>query len=572
MDHLEIDLPEAYQPAYRSALKALESGKIIDRIWEADYTVWSDQPDEILNRLGWLDIADRMRHEVADLTAFAEEVAADGYRQAVVMGMGGSSLAPDVLSRIFPVADGRLSIHVLDSTDPAAIISLERSLDLAKTLFLVATKSGTTVETLSFFRYFYNQVAAVVGDEAAGRHFAAITDPGSPLIARARQHSFRRIFANDPNIGGRYSALTYVGLVPAALMGMDLEGLLDDATEMADRCRPGVDVNENPAARLGSALGELAVAGRDKLTLLGSPGIAAFGDWVEQLIAESTGKSGTGILPVVREPLGAPGVYGPDRLFAVISLRGEDFDRSALSGLQAAGNPVIHIEIPDRYALGGQVFLWEMSTSIAGQRLSIHPFNQPNVESAKKRAHKMTEAYREQGQLPSERPLIQEGGLAYFIGSPGEASQDTSPATLRRALSELLGRAQAGSYLALQAYLPPSPELDAALRDLRVALRNQTRMAVTLGYGPRFLHSTGQLHKGDAGRGLFLQLTGSDPTDLAIPQEAGRPESDITFGTLIEAQALGDRQALVDAGRVVARLDLGSKTIAGVRTVTRWFN
>jgi glucose-6-phosphate isomerase len=570
MAQLEIELPEVYRQAYHSALDELASGGIIDRIWDADYTVWSDQPDEIVNRLGWLDIAERMRHELADLDAFAGEVAEDGYRQAVLMGMGGSSLAPDVLSKIFPVADGRLSVQVLDSTDPAAVSKLERSIDLAKTLFLVSTKSGTTVETLSFFKYFYNKVAARVGDESAGRHFAAITDPGSPLVERARRHSFRRTFANDPNIGGRYSALTYVGLAPAALMGMDLERLLDEAIEMAERCRPGVDISENPAARLGSALGELAKAGRDKLTLLGSPAVGAFGDWVEQLIAESTGKSGTGILPVVREPVGAPGVYGPDRVFVSIRLHGEHIDESGLRALAASGHPIVHISLPDRYSLGGQIFMWELATAIAGQRLGIHPFNQPNVEAAKQRARKMTETYREQGQLPQEQPLIQEGGMAYYFGAPAETSQETLPATLRGAISELLGRAQAGSYVALQAYLPPSDELDAALRALRVALRDRTRLAVTLGYGPRYLHSTGQLHKGDAGKGLFLQLTGEESIDLPIPERAGQSASDITFGTLIAAQALGDRQALADSGRKVARLDLGANAIAAVRTVTGW--
>jgi glucose-6-phosphate isomerase len=570
MTDLKIRLPENLMPVFQHALADLAAGDIPARIWSGDFRVWANDPAEISNRLGWLDIANRMQFEVADLTAFADEIMELGLQDAVLMGMGGSSLAPYVFSQTFPPSDRGLRVRVLDSTEPAAIQALMQSVDPEQTLFLVSTKSGTTTETLSFFKYTFNRVAEHVGAEAAGQHFAAITDPGSPLVELARSHGFRRIFANDPNIGGRYSALSYVGMVPAALLGMDVEKLLGGAVAMADGCGADVAADANPAVRLGAAIGELAKQGRDKLTLVASPTMRHFGDWVEQLIAESTGKSGTGILPVVGEPLGAPGVYGPDRVFAVLRTEDEAVDKDALAALQAAGHPLIEIVVPGSYSMGGQMFLWELATAVAGQRLGIQPFNQPNVEAAKEQARKMTDAYRREGELPSEVPLVHEGELSYFAGSPGPAGQETAPASLSRALLDLLNRAQAGSYLALQAYLPPSEEADGALRALRLALRDRTRMAVTVGYGPRYLHSTGQLHKGDAGRGLFLQFTCRHPTDLPIPDQAGEDGSSISFGTLIDAQAMGDRQALADAGRVVGMLDLGSDFLPGLRQVRSW--
>jgi hypothetical protein len=418
------------------------------------------------------------------------------------------------------------------------VLATEQQLNLGKTLFVVATKSGGTAETLSFFKYFYNQVAAELGQDNAGQHFVAITDPGSKLVDIAEKYDFRAVFLNDPNIGGRYSALSFFGLVPAALVGVDIALLLDRAMIAAcnagdDNCAP---VEDNNASKLGAVMGALAQRGRDKITLITSPQLASFGDWVEQLIAESTGKDGKGILPVVGETVGAPDKYGPDRLFAYLRLDGDDTYDAQVKALADAGYPVIQLDLNDLYDLGAQFLLWEMATVVAGNRLGIQPFDQPDVEAAKIQTRKMIAAYQESGTLPE-----------------GE-TMSLSAANLQT----FLNQAQPGDYIALQAYVMPTVETDAALQALRLHLRDKSKLAVTLGYGPRFLHSTGQLHKGDAGNGLFIQITGSMPQDLAIPDEAGRSESGISFGVLKTAQVLGDGAALRQAGRRVIHFHLGS--------------
>ncbi|MCK4470808.1 MAG: glucose-6-phosphate isomerase, partial [Anaerolineae bacterium] len=376
----------------------------------------------------------------------------------------------------------------------------------------------------------------------------AITDPGSRLVDIAQRHNFRATFLNDPNIGGRYSALSYFGLVPAALVGVDLETLIHRALTMAcncDSCNCPI-AGDNNGARLGAIIGALAQAGRDKVTLVTSPAIASFGDWVEQLIAESTGKEGKGILPVVGEPLGPPDVYGGDRLFVYLRLEGDDTHDAAIQALEDAGHPVVRLRLNDLYDLGGQFFLWETATAVAGHRLGINPFDQPDVEAAKVLARRMVAEYQEKGVLPG-----------------GESAPLTAGV-----LNEFLAQAQAGDYVALQAYVQPTPETDAALAALRVRLRDHTRLATTVGYGPRFLHSTGQLHKGDAGHGLFIQFTADDPRDAAIPDEVGSQDSSISFGVLKMAQVLGDRQALLDAGRRVIRFHLGDDVVGGLKRLT----
>ena len=538
----------AYQGKVEEALDRLTQEQIIPRIWKQDYTVWKPEPKEISNRLGWLHIGEEMEMHLGQLEALAFAVQQAGYREVVLLGMGGSSLAPELFSLTFGNAPGYPRLRVLDSTDAGAVLELDHQLDYAHTLFIVSTKSGGTEETLSFFKYFHHRTVAAVGARQAGDHFIAITDPGSKLVELAKDFDFRTILLNDPNIGGRYSALSYFGLAPASLIGVDLRRLLRHANEMASSCKPAIPLVRNPAAWLGAILGTLANLGRDKLTLILPPGLASFGDWVEQLIAESTGKEGKGILPVVGEDLNPPEAYGDDRIFVQISLAGDALDPGFLADLERAGHPVLRLVIQDVYELGGQFFLWELATAVAGYFLGINPFDQPNVESAKQRARQMVATYKAEASLPEMLPLLQADGVSVYA--------NLNSKSLKSALQEFLSQAQAGDYVAVQAFLQPKDETSIALRELRRSLSRRTRLATTLGYGPRFLHSTGQLHKGDAGNGLFIQLTALGETDVPIPDEAGGGESPITFGVLKMAQALGDLLALQDAGRRVLRLHL----------------
>jgi glucose-6-phosphate isomerase len=548
-----------YQPRIEAALAEMAAHNVLGRIWQAepDYTLWKPDPTEISNRLGWLTVAARMRGSLAEIHGLAAAARADGYTDVLLLGMGGSSLAPDVFRRTFDVPAGALRVHVLDSTDPVAVLEVDRQLDLARTLIIVATKSGGTVETISAFKYFYNRVMETAGAGEAGGHFVAITDDGSSLAAIGQKHRFRHIFLNDPNIGGRYSVMSHFGMVPAALAGIDTGRLLARAEEAAGACGPAVQAGQNPAARLGVFMSELALAGRDKLAFIISPPISSFGDWVEQLVAESTGKEGAGILPVVGETAGAPGVYGEDRAFAYLRLDGDDTFDAAVTALEQAGHPVARLSLRDVYDLGAQFFVWELATAIAGHRLGINPFDQPNVEAAKVLARRMVAGFTQTGRLPEQSPDLTDGDIAVY----GAAARGD----MAGALAAFLGQAQPGDYLAVQAYLTPGPEADRALGALQAALRDRTQLAATVGYGPRFLHSTGQLHKGDGGRGLFIQITADAAQDAPIPDEAGRPDSSMSFGVLIAAQAMGDRQALIDAGRRVIRFHLTGDAIAGLR-------
>lgn len=544
----------SYQGAVDSALTEMQTDNIIDRIWQIDHTVWKPDPGEITNRLGWLTSVGIMRDNMDKITALVESVKADGYTNVLLLGMGGSSLAPEVFSLTFGDSTDGLQLNVLDSTDPGAVLAYDKQLDPAKTLYIVATKSGGTAETLSFFKYFYNQTAAAVSADNAGAHFVAITDPGSKLVTLAQKYNFREIFENDPNIGGRYSALSYFGVVPAALVGVDLDKLFTSAeAAIADGKKSPAD---NPGARLGAAMGELAKAGRDKVTLVPSPKIASFGDWVEQLIAESTGKDGKGILPVVGEPLGSPDVYSDDRFF--VYLRIDSTHDDAIKALEDAGHPVARVDLSDIYDMGGQFFLWEMATVIAGYRIGIQPFDQPNVESAKVAARAMIAEYEEKGALPQLTPTLELDGAKVY----GDVSGSTPP----EALTDFLSSANAGDYISIHAYIPSTPAADDALRELQTHLRDTYKMPVTVGYGPRFLHSTGQLHKGDSGNGLFIQITHDMPLDADIPDEAGKPDSAMSFGTLKDAQALGDRQALLDNDRRVIRFHF-ENAMAGIKSL-----
>ncbi|MCA1831278.1 MAG: bifunctional transaldolase/phosoglucose isomerase [Actinomycetota bacterium] len=497
--------------AVERRLEHMTHEKVIERLWRKDHTVWKQDPAEISDRLGWLSVADLMRDRVTELETFAKEARVDGFTTAVLLGMGGSSLAPEVLRTTLGVADGALDLVVLDTTHPATVARVTQDLDLPHTLFVVASKSGTTIETLSHLAYFWDKVQD-------GTHFVAITDPGTSLAALGRERGFRGIFLNPPDIGGRYSALSLFGLVPAALIGADMMSLLEDAEEMATASHRCVPCAENPGAWLGAVIGEAARAGRDKLTLSLAPEIASFGAWIEQLIAESTGKEGTGIVPVTGEVLGGPEVYGDDRIF--VSIAGSDEADPKLVALAQAGHPVVRLA-GGAATLGNEFFRWEMATGVAGAVLGINPFDQPNVAEAKEATAKIL-----------SEPFTHEDS-----GDAGALLKDVRP----------------GDYVAIQAYLDRTPETEGALEKARTAIRDRLKVATTVGFGPRFLHSTGQLHKGGPDTGVFVQVVDSGrATDLEIP---GRP---YTFGRLIDAQADGDMRSLRGRKRRVARITLES--------------
>lgn len=534
------------QPVIDQTIDDLIKNKVMPRIWARDHTVWKPGPTEISNRLGWLDIAEKMLLHAKDIQEFVQTVQKAGYTHSLLLGMGGSSLAPEVFRKTFGVKPGYLDLAVLDSTDPGAVLKFARELDSNKTLYIVSTKSGGTVETFSFMRFFFNRLMDEMDLEEIGQHFIAITDPGSQLEEVARQNKFRQVFLNDPNIGGRNSALSYFGLVPAALVGIDIERLLKMAMQASNESGPAIFPDENPAAQLGVAIGVLANQGLDKLTFVLSPSIASFGDWVEQLIAESTGKEGKGILPVVGEELQEPEFYSKDRVFVHLELEPELFQTAKLKSLELAGFPIINIKINDLYELGGQFFTWELATAIAGFCMGINPFDQPNVESAKVLAREMVSAYKKKGTLPTLK------------------SELPDPQTLNNFLSTLK---PAINYVAIQAYLMPDAEIDSALHQLRTHIQTRYKTATAAGYGPRFLHSTGQLHKGDAGNGFFIQLIATPHEDTLIPDAMGSAEGTLSFGVLESAQALGDAQALMNNHRAVIRFRLGKEPLGGVKAL-----
>lgn len=558
-----------YESAVIKAFQKQNKERIVQRIWEHDHTVWKPDQTEISNRLGWLDSPEVMTKAVDEINSFANEIKSDGFTHALLLGMGGSSLAPEVFRNIFGVKPGYLDLSVLDSTSPGAVLNYARTLNPETTLFLASTKSGGTVETLSFIKYFYNHISRQLGVEQAGRHFVAITDPGSGLQSLAKDLTFRKIFLNDPDIGGRFSALSFFGLVPAGLIGIDLKKLMYRATAMSRNCR-AANYNDNPGAALGTILGELARQGRDKLTFILSPAVAPFGNWVEQLVAESTGKEGVGILPIVGEELILPDDYTNDRLFVYLKIDDDlNYDKK-VQALIEAGFPVLQINWQDEYELGDEFFRWEMATAIASYVLKVNPFDQPNVESAKVLARKMVAVYQQEGQLPESAPDFKIDGIEIFTDEKGSGLKDV----LEKFLSNA-GHGQNGSgrsYLAIQAFIHATPETDIALHSLRTRIQKKYKLATTVGYGPRFLHSTGQLHKGDAGNGLFIQITSDSSEDAAIPDKPGEDASSMTFGVLALAQALGDRQALLDTNRKVIRFHLSQNTVDGIKKLIAAIN
>jgi len=551
----------SYTDFFNEAFEELKTRKIVERIWQKDFSVWSKEAAEITNRLGWLFSPANTLNSLNEIISFAGDVKSDGFTKILLMGMGGSSLAPEVFSLTFGVVNGYPELSVLDSTDPDAVSGYEKRLENHKTLFVVSTKSGGTVETFSFMKYFYNITLKKYGKEETGRRFVAITDPGSGLEKTARELSFRKIFLNDPDIGGRYSALSLFGIVPAALMGIDVEKLLRKALKVSEDSKTG----DSPAGKLGTAIGELTGKGRDKLTFIISSGLSSLGGWIEQLIAESTGKNGKGILPVDGEEIQLPAFYSDDRLFVYLHLRNDEEHKSGIEKLSEASYPVIEVVIDDISELGEQYFIWELATAVAGWRLGIQPFDQPDVESAKVLARQMMKEYRERGKLPEQTILFKEENITVY----GDIKVNSLSETFKKFLGDSI---EEGSYVTLQAYIKPDEEFSEMLQELRTKIQRKYKTAVTAGYGPRFLHSTGQLHKGDAGKGLFIQFTSLPVNDLPIPDNAGEDKSSITFGTLKIAQALGDALALRNKGRKIIRIDLGKDTKAGLTRINEVFS
>ena len=524
----------SYLPDVEAALADLHQRDVIGRVWRKDHTVWKPDPTEITNRLGWLTITDLTSDQVPVLQAFVDEIRTAGYSHVVLLGMGGSSLGPEVLRQTFGRATGYPELIVLDSTVPSWVLAVAEAIDPARTLFLVSSKSGSTIEPNTFYAYFRSLVERAVGKKQAGQNFVGITDPGTALEKLGREHEFRKVFSNPSDIGGRYSVLSYFGLVPAALTGVDFAELLYRADCMREGCDASVPAHDNPGAWLGAVIGTLTRQGRDKLTLVTSPAISGFGLWVEQLIAESTGKEGKGIVPIAAEPLAATDSYGDDRLFVHLRLEGDDNSDTdeAVARIQSSGQPVVRLDLQDKYDLGAEFYRWEFATAVAGAILGIHPFDQPNVQEAKDMTDRVLRQYRTSGALSDTGP-----------GGP---------------LQELLSEVRPGDYLAIMAYIRQTPEVDRALEVFRRNVTERYGIATTLGYGPRFLHSTGQLHKGGPGSGMFLQITAGHEEDVAVP---GEP---YTFGTLADAQALGDMEALRASGRRTARVRLGADGVSDI--------
>lgn len=537
----------------------MEQERYMQRLWDMDGSLWRSEPGEqatIPGSLGWLRVVDRMKEKTGEIDAFVRSTKEAGFTHVVHMGMGGSSLAPLVLQSLIQTRPGGLPVIVLDTTDPLTVSQVEQRVNVATTLFIVASKSGTTSEPAAFCDYFFDRVRAIKGQKA-GENFVAITDPDTPLVRLAEERGFNRTFVNFADIGGRYSALSYFGLLPAALMGLDVGALLNQTASMVSACGPTVPVEENPGALLGAAMGEMALAGRDKITFLLPPNLASLGMWLEQLIAESTGKEDTGILPVAGEPVGNPLAYGNDRLFVYIYLKGrvEARQEESIRMLQTAGLPVIFIEMRDEASVVQEFFRWEIATAVAGAILGINPFDQPNVQESKDATNRLLKSVQERGSLTEPAPVMTHGSLGFF-GKDGAESPEAF-------LWKFLSLARPGDYISFQAYLPEDPEAESILQAIRVQIRDSLQVATTIGYGPRFLHSTGQFHKGGPNTGVFFQLTGRDTLDISIP---GKP---YTFGIFKRAQALGDLEALARHGRRVMRIDLGDNTKKGLGFLRR---
>jgi transaldolase/glucose-6-phosphate isomerase len=550
-------------------LQDWRTGGKVRRLWARDATLWTGMDEA--GWLGWLGITEDQLAHIDHLKSIAEEVKAAGFSHALLLGMGGSSLCPEVMKMTFGKLAGYPELHVLDSTDPAQVKTFEGKVDLAKTIFIVSSKSGSTLEPNIFKQYFFERVKRGADADKPGSRFIAITDPGSKMQQVAESGGFRHVFFGLPSIGGRYSALSNFGMVPSAIMGVDVRRLLDRAEEMVQACASCVPAEDNPGVVLGTILGVLAVHGRDKVTITASPGIQGLGAWLEQLLAESTGKEGKGLIPIDREALGPPEVYGKDRLFVYLRLesRPDPSQDAAIDALERAGYPVVRILVADRYDLAQEFFRWEIATAVAGSIIGINPFNQPDVEASKVATRRLTEQYENTGSLPPETPILHDGGISVFTDENNAATL-TEAAGRDRSLSGYLrahlNRLAPGDYFAILAYLEMNEAHGAQLQAVRHVVRDVKRVATCLGFGPRFLHSTGQAYKGGPNTGVFLQITCDDAIDLPVPGHR------YTFGAVKAAQARGDFQVLAERKRRALRVHLGSDVRAGLAALQAAIN
>jgi glucose-6-phosphate isomerase len=553
LSRLKTSLPESLTASVKSAIADWKTGGKMQRLWQRDATLWTG--DDEAKWLGWLDITeDQIAHPV-ELRNLAKEVWSAGFKDILLLGMGGSSLCPEVLRMTFGKIAGYPDLHVLDSTDPAQVKAFADKIDIPRALFIVSSKSGSTLEPNIFKQYFFERTKEAVGADKAGSHFIAITDPGSKMQQVAEADRFRHIFFGRPSIGGRYSALSNFGMVPAAAIGVDVKKFLDRTQEMVRACGPGAAVEENPGAVLGIILGTAARSGRDKVTIITSPDISDLGAWLEQLLAESTGKIGKGIIPVDREELAGPEVYGQDRVFAYVHTEHatEVAVDAKVAALEQAGHAVLRISMADIYDLGAEFFRWEIATAVAGSIIGINAFNQPDVEASKIATRNLTSEYEKTGSLPAEKPVVEDSGIKLFTDEKNAADLARAAGgdkSLAGYLKAHLGRIGTGDYFALLGYIQMNDAHEKALQSIRHAVRNKKHVATCLGFGPRFLHSTGQAYKGGPNSGVFLQVTCDDAVDVPVPDQK------YTFGTVKAAQARGDFQVLADRGRRALRVHL----------------
>jgi transaldolase/glucose-6-phosphate isomerase len=559
LNAMTYKLPQDLNEAVKAALEDWRKGGKARRLWAGDATLWANTDEA--RWLGWLNIVDAELKDVGRLEAFSAEVKRAGFSDVVLLGMGGSSLGPEVLAQTFGAGPGFPRLQVLDSTDPAQIRHLESTIDIARTLFIVSSKSGSTLEPNIFKQYFWERATAVLGAAGAAAHFIAITDPGSALEKMAHADGFLAVFHGDPAIGGRYSVLSDFGMVPAAASGIAVRPFLERTDVMMRSCAASVPPIENPGVVLGAILGTAARLGRDKLTVIASPGIASLGAWLEQLLAESTGKQGRGIIPVDSEPVGAPAVYGNDRLFAYLRLAGDQDDEheQAVAALEAAGHPVVRIAVSDKMQLGQEFFRWEMATAVAGSIFGINAFDQPDVEAQKIKTRELTAAYEKSGKLPPEEPFFTADGVALYADPENAAALKPQATSLASVLKAHLARVHAGDYVALLAYIERNPPHAEALQRLRRMIRDRTRAATCLGFGPRFLHSTGQAYKGGPNSGVILQITAEGAEDLPVPGQR------YSFGVVKAAQARGDFDVLAERGRRLLRVHLPANVEDGLK-------
>ena len=555
-------LPPALAQQVAHALDRWESDGRSARLWNRDASLWTGGDER--RWLGWLEVVEKQARERDHLDRIARDVRAEGFTRALLIGMGGSSLCPEVLALTFGRAEGHPELLVLDSTDPAQVMAVEGRLDMDRTLFIVSSKSGTTLESRILKDYFYDRLSREVGSDQAPTRFVAITDPESDLDRTAGDLGFRHVFRVDPTIGGRFSALSDFGMVPAAVIGLDVERFLSRTRDMVRACGPAVRASDNPGVVLGHVLGVLGTSGRNKVTIVASRGIRSFGAWLEQLVAESTGKDGEGLIPIDTEEPGPTDAYGADRVFVYLRLETapSSADDDVVAALERAGQPVVRIDVPDVYRLGQEFFRWEIATAVAGAHLGIHPFNQPDVDASKVASRALTAVYEASGALPAQEPIFEDGGLSLFTDAANAAvlEEVVGPgAGLIEYVRAHLNRLDAGDYFAVLAYLERNQTNETLLQSVRHLVRDRKRVATCLGFGPRFLHSTGQVHKGGPNLGVFIQVTCDDAADLAVP---GRS---YTFGVAKAAQARGDFEVLATRGRRLVRVHLGADVALGLR-------